>query len=293
MFEPRLLRAFVSLADTGSFTLAADHLHLTQSTVSQQINRLEDIVGWELFDRTQRPIKLTSTGEKLLGYVRKILSLQFEAQALLSNPAGSASIKIGLPDDIATSDMTLAFADFAKQNKENHLDVTTGLSLDLIQRFRNDEFDIIVVKESTPASDRRSVFPEPMAWYESIDLHPPWTEPLPLITFPPGGLYRDTMFERINHEGKHWYVAFSSSSINNVLSAVEAGLGITLLPVGATIGRRVRPFKGFGNELPMVITLYSNNERPAVEKLSENMSSVLYSRFLYTIQSQQKSDIAT
>ncbi|MEJ2763589.1 LysR family transcriptional regulator [Photobacterium sp. MCCC 1A19761] len=279
MFEPRLLRAFVILAETGNFTLAAEQLHLSQSTVSQQINRLEEMVGQALVDRTQRPIQLTNGGEKLLSYARKILSLQLEAQAQLSHSAGRSSLKIGIPDDIASAEMIATFAQFAKQHQELRLDVTTGLSQDLSQRFRHGEFDIVVVKEPQPANDHYLTLSEPLCWYHASKHADDWDEPLPLITFPPGGLYRDTMFERVNQEGKHWYVAFSSGSLNNVLAATEAGLGLTLLPVGAVIGRDVKPYPSFGNERAMALSMYCAQQSPVLQTLADIMGSQLRRRY--------------
>jgi len=279
MLDPRLLRAFVTIADTGSFTLAADRLHMTQSTISQQVARLEDAIGRELIDRAARPVRLTGTGERLLGYARRILALQGEAEMLLAEAAGTASIRIGMPDDIATPEMTRVFASFAKQHKEVRLDVTTGLSIDLAKRYRGGEFDIVVVKEATPSSDHRASFPEAIAWFEAADHRIEWPEPLPLVTFPPGGLYRDAMFERIERERKRWYVAFASSSLGSVLSAVEAGLGLSLLPVGTTRGRRVRQYAAFGAEPAMVVSLYSWEGGGIIRDLSRKMIEVLDRRF--------------
>ena len=84
MLDPRLLRAFVAIADAGSFTAAADRLHMTQSTMSQQIARLEDAIGRALVDRAARPVRLTVTGERLLGHARRILALQDEALTLVA-----------------------------------------------------------------------------------------------------------------------------------------------------------------------------------------------------------------
>lgn len=112
MLDPRLLRAFVAIAETGSFTEAAERLHTTQSTISQQLGRLEQAVGRELIDRAARPVRPTGVGERLLGYARRILSLQREAQALLSDAAGTATIRIGVPEDIVSGPMAQAFAAF-------------------------------------------------------------------------------------------------------------------------------------------------------------------------------------
>jgi len=279
MLDPRLLRAFVTIADTGSFTLAADRLHMTQSTISQQLARLEDAVGRELIDRAARPVRTTASGERLIGHARRILLLQGEAELLLADTAGTASIRIGLPDDIATGTMTNAFAEFAKRHREVRLDVTAGLSLDLTKRYRGGEFDIVVVKEATPSADHRAAFPETIAWFESADANPNWPEPLPLVTFPPGGLYRDAMFERIDRERLRWYVAFTSSSLSSVLSAVEAGLGLSLLPVGTTTGRRVRQSAAFGSEPSMVVSLYSWEGGGIVAELARDMTAILHGRF--------------
>jgi len=125
MFEPLLLRAFVVFADTGNFTLVAAYLYLTQSTISQQINCLEAAGGKALFDWAHRPIELTNAGKNFLGYACKILSLQCESQALVANSAGSALIKIGIPDELATEQMIGVFTDLAKQHQEIRLDLFT------------------------------------------------------------------------------------------------------------------------------------------------------------------------
>src|SRR5579871_5966186 len=147
MFDLRLLRAFVTIADTGSFTAAAERLHMTQSTISQQLGRLEQAVERTLIDRSDRPVRATEAGERLLGHARRILSLQQEAEVLFTDPSGTAAIRIGLPDDIVTPAMSEIFAVFSEAHREIRLDVTTGLSRDLTRRFRGGEFDIVVVKE--------------------------------------------------------------------------------------------------------------------------------------------------
>lgn len=102
MLDPRLLRSFVGIIDAQSFTAAADRLSMTQSTISQQLARLEEQVGSALVDRTARPIVATAAGERLLGYARRILALQQEAQAALGDPAGTAPLRIGVPETWST-----------------------------------------------------------------------------------------------------------------------------------------------------------------------------------------------
>lgn len=279
MLDPRLLRAFVTIVDVGSFTAAADRLHMTQSTISQQLSRLEQAVGRELIDRAARPVGPTASGERLLGHARRILALESEAVALLSDPAGTSAIRIGLPDDIATSRLSREFATFSEQHREVRLDVTTGLSRDLSKRFRAGEFDVVVVKEAIASVDCRASFPEPVGWFEGVDTSGEWPDPIPLVTFPVGGLYRETMFERIERERRNWYIAFTGSSLNSVLVAVEAGLGLSLLPLGAVDNYQVRLNATLGLEPAMVLSVYAWEGRGNVGELVEQITQVLADRF--------------
>jgi DNA-binding transcriptional LysR family regulator len=275
MLDPRLLRAFTAIVDAGSFTLAAERLNMTQSTISQQLARLEDAVGLALVDRAARPVEPTTAGERLLGYARRLLALQHEAELALGERAGAAAIRIGVPEDVVSAAMAEVFGDFARRHREIRLDVTAGLSRELTRRYRAGEFDIAIIKETAAGADCRATFPEAMAWFESTDAPGEWPNPVPLVAFPPGGLYRDTMFERIERERLRWYVAFAGSSLHNVLVAVEAGLGLSLLPKSAASAYRVRPYAPFGAERPMAISIYSWENAGPVAELVERMGAVL------------------
>ena len=275
MLDARLLRAFTAIVDAGSFTLAAERLNMTQSTISQQLARLEEAVGAALVDRAARPAEPTAAGERLLGYARRIIALQEEAETALGDPAGTSTIRIGVPEDIVSAEMATAFADFARRHREIRLDVAAGLSRDLTRRYRAGEFDIAIVKEAAAAADCRATFPEPMAWFESARAAGAWPNPLPLVTFPPGGLYRETMFARIEQEQLRWYVAFLGSSLHNVLVAVEAGLGLSLLPRSAAASYRVRQYAPFGREQPMALSVYAWETTGPVAELVEKMAGVL------------------
>jgi DNA-binding transcriptional LysR family regulator len=279
MFDPRLLRAFVTIIEAGSFTLAAERLHMTQSTVSQQLARLEQAVGKQLIDRNARPLQLTSAGEYLISYARRILALQQEAQNVLGDPTGTIPIHIGLPEDIMNTDMALALSAFSKQHRSIRLDVTAGLSRDLMEGYRNGQFDLVIVKETLASADHHATFPEEMAWFESIDHGGNWSDPIPLVTFPQGGLYREDMFERIERERRHWYIAFTSNSLANVLVGVETGLGLSLLPVATTKGYRVREYLPLGKANPMTVSIYAWDKDGLVSKLVEQMTAVLQRRF--------------
>ena len=94
MFDPVLLRSFVAVVDCGNFTRAAERLHLTQSTVSQQIRRLEEAVACQLLDRDQRHVVATAEGERLLAYARRILALHEEAADVLINQQSDGVLRL-------------------------------------------------------------------------------------------------------------------------------------------------------------------------------------------------------
>src|SRR5262249_61886634 len=88
MLDIDLLRSFVSVVDAGGFTRAGERVHRTQSTVSQQIRRLEDTLGRALLHRNGRQARPTEEGERLLSYARPILALAEEARDGVARPGG-------------------------------------------------------------------------------------------------------------------------------------------------------------------------------------------------------------
>jgi len=177
------------------------------------------------------------------------------------------------------TDMALALSAFSKQHRSIRLDVTAGLSRDLMEGYRNGQFDLVIVKETLASADHHATFPEEMAWFESIDHGGNWSDTIPLVTFPQGGLYREDMFERIERERRHWYIAFTSNSLASVLVGVETGLGLSLLPVATTKGYRVREYLPLGKANPMTVSIYAWDKDGLVAKLVEQMTAVLQRRF--------------
>lgn len=275
MFDPKLLQAFVMVADSGSFTAAAHRLNSTQSTLSQQIGRLEDALRTPLFDRGARPVRLTPAGERLIGYARRILALQQEAAELLADPSGSRTLRVGLPDDLVTPGMSDAFARFTASHPEIRLDVTTGLSRDLSRRFRDGEIDLALVKEARRQADARAGFREPLAWIETAGRSQSWDNPVPLVTFPPGGLYRDQMIEQIEAAGFRWYLAFTGNSLPSVLRAVEAGLGVSILPLTTINAYGVQICQQFEPVPPMTLSVYAWEQDAATSELLSAMMKLV------------------
>ena len=106
MMDIGLLRSFVSVVDAGGFTRAGERVHRTQSTVSQQIKRLEDMVGRPLLERNGKQATLTEEGERLISYARRILALEQEARDVVARPVVDGVVRLGIPEDFAAYRLT-------------------------------------------------------------------------------------------------------------------------------------------------------------------------------------------
>ncbi|MDQ0978413.1 DNA-binding transcriptional LysR family regulator [Pseudomonas synxantha] len=230
LFDPVLLRSFVAVVDCGNFTRAAERLHLTQSTVSQQIRRLEDAVACQLLDRDQRHVVATAEGERLLAYARRILALHEEAADVLINQQSDGVLRLGVPEDFAAERLMPLLSAFVVAYPRVRLEVTSGLGPELQRQYRGGEFDVLLVKQMGDSDDCVASWPEPLYWVDSLSTPALGRDPLPLVAFPVGGLYRNDMLHHLERCGWRWRIGYSSASLASVCSAVAAGLGISLLP---------------------------------------------------------------
>ena len=130
MFTPQQLLSFVAVCETASFTRAADRVHLSQSTVSQQVRRLEEMVGKELLNRSSHQVQITEEGEKLLGYARRIIALNGEAHDVLSDQWRDGVLRLGVPEDFAAPTAGL-LAHFSRDHPQLRLDVMSGMQVEL------------------------------------------------------------------------------------------------------------------------------------------------------------------
>src|SRR6201981_2432788 len=129
MLDLELLRSFVSVVEAGGFTRAGERVHRTQSTVSQQIRRLEEDIGQPLLHRNGKAVTPTEAGEKLLSYARRLLSLAEEARDVLARPASEGAVKLGIPEDFAAYRLAKLLARCTRERPGLRLDVRADHSL--------------------------------------------------------------------------------------------------------------------------------------------------------------------
>ncbi len=226
-----LLRCFVTIAETGSFTRAGERLGRTQSTISLQVKRLEDQIGRAVFERSPRSLCLTADGERLLGPARQLLRLNDTAIAELFEPDMTGRVRLGVPEDFATAHLPAVLAAFAQAHPLVELEVTCDLTLNLLDKFHTGAFDLALVKRepSAPLEGVR-VWREPLVWVARDQRAVTDLDIVPLIVSPEPCVYRKRAIDALNAIGRKWRIAYTSTSLAGSQSAVNAGLGITVLP---------------------------------------------------------------
>ena len=224
------LKCYIAVAETGSFTRAAERVRRTQSAVSQQIAKLEQMLGKTLILRG-KSLGLTPQGEVFLGYARKIFTLNCEAMDRFKEPELEGEVRFGLPEDFASLFLSDVLADFSRIHPRILLNIECDLTLNLFDRFQNKEFDLVLVKMNRPEDfpNGLEIWSEPLRWVGDsslIDIN----TPVPLVLSPHPCVYRASAIKALENSGRRWRLILTSPSYAGTVAAVRAGMGITIMP---------------------------------------------------------------
>mgnify|MGYP003592874025 FL=1 len=226
-----LLRAFLAVAEDLSFSRAAERLLRSQSAVSLQIKRLETALGRRLLDRTPRTVALTPQGAAFVADARRLIELNDEAIARLAGPVVAGSVRLGTPEDFATSHLPRVLARFAEAYPAVALEVTCDLTLNLARAFRAGAYDMVLLKrEPSAAASGLRVWREPLVWAAGPRRWEEEKTALPLVLSPAPCVYRKRAIAALDRAGRRWRIAYSCAALAGSQAAVRAGLGVTVLP---------------------------------------------------------------
>ena len=272
MLDIELLRSFVSVVDAGGFTRAGERVHRTQSTVSQQIKRLEDSVGKPLLVRDGKRATPTEEGERLLGYARRILALAQEARDVVARPVVDGVVRLGIPEDFAAYRLPEVLSDFARSRPTLRLDVRSGLSVNLQAALARGELDIVLYKRTVGEGDGGPGWPERLHWVTSrkhpVDMQ---RDPIPIAVAEQGCLYRNQLIHALEAAGRGWHVAYTSPNLAGIQAAASVGLGVAVLPdVAIMPEHKIVDTKDFppitSTEIAIAV---ADNATPATRRLAE------------------------
>ncbi|MDR3096026.1 MAG: LysR family transcriptional regulator [Paraburkholderia sp.] len=272
--EIDLLRSFAIVAEVRSLSRAASRVGRTQSALSQQMKRLEEIVDQPLFQRTGRGVVLTNPGERLLIHAQRLLRQHDEAMADLCGKGLTGTIRFGCPDDYAAVFLPALLRQFSHQHPQAFVEVVCGPTPRLIEQLENHAVDLAMIslpetppaREGTKGSvDDDIIRHEQLVWIGYPGLDPAHFDPLPLALSDPDTLDHLAACEALQRIGRTYRVAYASSSLSGLTALVRSGQAFavmtqTAVPVDLAIlhgATGLPPLPGVG------ITLKFERKRPS------------------------------
>ena len=233
MLDIDQLRSFVAIADTGSFTRAAEIVHKTQSAVSMQMRRLEERIGRTLFERDGRASRLNDDGERLLDYARRIVRLNGECVSAFADHDLVGRIRLGLPDDYADRYLPEILATFSRSNPRAEVTVVCEPTPLLIEGMRAGDLDLAIITQVDGESTAEVVRVEQLLWVTSARHGVHEESPVPLAIGRPTCAWRRAATEALTERGRPFRTAYVSWYSTAVGAAVLAGLAVSVLPESA------------------------------------------------------------
>jgi len=218
-----LLRSFVAIVDAGSMLSASHKVFVTQSALSLQIKRLEELLRQNLFLREGRRLSLTPAGELMLDYARKVLVLHDEAVATISAGHFASPTRIGVAQDFAETLLTGLLSQFADHHPGTQIYSRVADTQDLLVQLERGQIDIVL--GFAQAADERAIAHTAMAWYGNADLLEQPVLPLAVLEAP--CRFRDAALRALERAGIPYRIAVETPHLTALRTAVEAGLGIT------------------------------------------------------------------
>ena len=230
MLDPVLLRTFVAVAESGSFTQAGIVLSLSQPTVSQHVRKLEAAAGRILVARDTRSVALTDNGEAMLGFARSILAAQDDAMSYFTGSAMRGRLRFGAADDLALTQLPGILRDFRQLYPQINLELTVSQSPALFRKLSAAQLDLIFIKQDPGSPEGKLVRRDRMVWvgHKSVTVDP--AMPVPLIVYQSPSLSRSYAIRSLESVGRTWRITCNVREVNGVLAAVRAGIGIAVFP---------------------------------------------------------------
>ena len=240
-----LLRSFVAIHQSGSFTHAGKVLGRTQSAVSMQMKRLEEALGKRLFLQRGRSFSLTPAGETLLAYARKILALHEEALSAVAGPSVAGQVRFGASEDYASRKLPQVLSRFSAAYPNIRVNVSCEPSDRLWASLKRGALDLALCTEI--AEGGALVHREPVLWVTAPGHRVHERTPLPLAVYPEGCVFRKWATEALKRRRRRFRIAYVTPSIAGIRAAVGAGLAVAPIWAGHATGnlRRLGPDEGF------------------------------------------------
>jgi DNA-binding transcriptional LysR family regulator len=264
------LRSFVAVADAGGVTRAAGFLNLTQSAVSMQIKRLEEALGIILLDRGARSVTLTGEGEQLLGYARRMLELNDEVIARLTDEVYEGEITLGVPHDIVYPAIPQVLQRFAADFPRVKVTLESSFTKALREQFARGDIDIVLTTEDGVGDAGETLSSLPLVWVGAPGGQA-WRQRPLRLAFEKRCIFRAGVQAALDAAGISWEMAVDSEQTSTIEATVAADLAVHVSLQGA-LSPRLEVIQHAG-ALPVVggkdINLYATEATRANQAASE------------------------
>ncbi|MFK7837900.1 MAG: LysR family transcriptional regulator [Sulfitobacter sp.] len=219
------LRSFVAVADSGGVTRAAGFLHLTQSAVSMQLKRLEEMLDLPLLDRSGRSIALTASGEQLLVYARRMIALNDEVITRLTDHAFEGQITLGVPHDVVYPAVPQVLKQFHAAFPRVKVQLEASYTKVLKDQFAKGDCDVIVTTETGVDQNGEVLANKPLVWVGAPGGAAWRQRPLPLA-FCRYCVFRPLIVAALDAQGIPWEMTVDTESDRTIEAAVSADLAV-------------------------------------------------------------------
>ena len=235
--DTALMRSFVVVAETGRATRAASVLHLTQGAVSQQIKRLEESLGCELFRRDHERMRLTAAGERLLAKARHLLAVNDEIWTTMAGPRPKAEVRLGVPHDMTGPFLPQALRAFGRERPGVRIVLQASTSGLIRQALARDELDLGLSHEHGCDAGGEVLFTDPLVWVGASGGSAWRRDPLPLLIGGPSCAFRAPVLEALARQGRDWEQPCECDDLLREIAALEADVAVgvflrSTLPAG-------------------------------------------------------------
>jgi DNA-binding transcriptional LysR family regulator len=267
-----IMRTLLAVVETGSFARAARSVGRSESAVSLQLKRLEEQVGEPVFLRAGKQMTLTGTGATLVEYARRLIDLNDEALSAATGSSADGTVTLGVPHDVAETWLPAVIAGFARRHPSATLRIVEGRSPILLNRLADKQIDLAVAFSATKPPDALWSANLPMVWIGRRGFSRSESKPLQLASFDPPCFFRAAAIASLGHADIDWSIGYASSTLPDLRSAVNLGLGVAVrTPAAVPAGLAVLGSEhGLPDLPPFFVSLYGSAagmKTPVVDRL--------------------------
>lgn len=227
------VQAFLLVAELQNFTRAAEALGTTQAAVSMKLQRLENVLGKRLVERSPRSVRLTADGTAFLQNARTLM--EAHDRALLGEQPSRQQLSLGISDHAAGPELVPLLERLGAVSSQMSFAVTIGFSRDLLDAYDAGALDAVIVRQESGRRGGEALAEDSFGWFASPRLTWRHGESLQLATLAPPCGVRAIAVRALDKAGIEWNDAFIGGGVTAVIAAAQAGLGV------APLARRIAP----------------------------------------------------